>query len=55
MFLVYQYNLNGEFIKEWFSMKEAGEVLNLNSKYISNSCNEVTKQTGGFKWSTIKL
>jgi len=51
---VFQYSLDGTFIKEWRSMTVAAEELKLNQRCISAVCNNITKQTGGFKWSKTK-
>lgn len=46
-----QYDLNGNFIKEWKSIKFAAESLNLCGGNISNCCNgKRFKQVGGFVW-----
>lgn len=43
-----QYTLEGKFIRTWDSIKEAEEMLNLNS--ISNVLRGVTKYCGNFQW-----
>lgn len=43
-----QYNLNGEFIRTWESIKEAEEALNLNS--ISANLIGKTKYCGNYQW-----
>lgn len=45
---VLQYDLEGNFIREWDSIKEAEGVLN--TKGISNCCVGRIKTTGGFIW-----
>ena len=48
---VLQYDLNGNFIKEWDSIKEAAYYLNI--KYhnsITNCCGGRSKTAGGFIW-----
>ena len=47
---VYQYDLNGLFIKEWNSIKEAGETLNISRGNISKCSNEKMKFAGGYVW-----
>lgn len=47
---VYQYDLNGVFIKEWNSIKEAGETLNISRGNISKCSNEKMKFAGGYVW-----
>ena len=45
---ILQYDLNGEFIREWNSVKEAGEYLNISPRRISEVCNYVRKSCGGY-------
>ena len=55
---VYQYDFNGNFIKEYKSTKDAGRILNINPSKISASANSNIKQNksaGGYIWSYIKL
>ena len=40
----------GAVIKEWPSIKNAGEELNLNRGYISQCCNNKAHSCGGFIW-----
>ena len=47
---VNQYDLNGNFIKQWVSMKEAGEKLNICSQNISMCCRGVRKKTYNCLW-----
>ena len=47
---VLQYDLNGNFIREWESIHKATKQLNLNNGKISLCCNNKRNQTGGFKW-----
>ena len=47
---VVQLSLDGEFIKEWSSAKEAGISLNVFRQNIANVCKGHYSQTGGFKW-----
>lgn len=41
-------DLNGNIIKEWDSINEAGRTLKIHN--ISNACNNARKSAGGFKW-----
>ena len=50
---VYQYTINGTYIKEYKSLTEASEATSLNFKNISACCNGKTKTCGGFRWSYI--
>lgn len=47
---VKQYTINGEFIKEYNSMKEAGEAVNMTYRNISKCINGKQKTCAGFKW-----
>lgn len=47
---VIQLTLDGDFIKEWASISEAGKSLGINADGISaNACGQ-SKSSGGFKW-----
>lgn len=47
---VIQTKLNGEFVKEWNSIKEAANELCINAGNISSCLKGRYSQTGGFKW-----
>lgn len=49
---IIQYDINGNFIKEWSSIKLASESLGLHSGTIGRVCSEkhMHKTCGGFKW-----
>ena len=49
---VLQYDLEGNFIKKWFSAKEAGKELNINNSQINAVArgNTKFKTAGKFKW-----
>lgn len=47
---VLQYDLDGNFIKEWSTAVEAANALNLNSKYITSTCRGHQKTYNGMKW-----
>jgi hypothetical protein len=49
---VYQYSLEGDFIKEYYSVAEAFRQTEI--RHISEVCNDIYKTTGGFKWSYEK-
>lgn len=53
---VLQFDLDGNFIKKWVSMTEAGKKLNINYSQISMVCNNIYghKTAGGFKWKKNK-
>jgi hypothetical protein len=46
-----QYSLNDIFIKNWKSLTEAAESLNINISNLSSCLNKKLKSCGGFKWS----
>lgn len=50
---VRQYSINGEFIKEWSSVKEASLTLNIPKSCISSCCIGVYKISGGYKWKYV--
>lgn len=53
---IYQYDLNGKFIKEWESITDAAKALNLNRCHISSvSKLNFKRQAGGFLWSRILI
>lgn len=47
---VFQYSLDGVFIKEWGSLKEVSEYLLINRNTIRMVCNGERKSAGGYKW-----
>lgn len=47
---VNQYDLNGNFIKEWKSSVEASNELKINNSNINLVCKGVRKKAGGFMW-----
>jgi hypothetical protein len=51
---VYQYDINGTFIKQWDSAKVASEELGLSYKSINHNCRGKTKTSCGFIWSYEK-
>jgi hypothetical protein len=48
---IYQYDLQGNFIKKWRSAKEVSEVLNIKKESISACCRGQNKTGGGFIWN----
>lgn len=52
---VHQYNkTTGDYIQSFKSATEAGRVLNVDRKAITNNCVGKSKSSGGFIWSKIK-
>lgn len=47
---VVQLELNGKFVKEWNSIKEAANKLRISAGNISSCLKGRYSQTGGFKW-----
>ena len=47
---VLQYDKNGNFIKEWFGIKNAGENLKIASSDIGECCRGKRKTAGGYAW-----
>ena len=47
---ILQYTLDDNFIREWESIKQASEELNINSGYICNCLKGRRKQCSGFIW-----
>ena len=48
--IINQYDLEGNFIKEWDSALDASIELNINRQNITACCTKRAKTTGGFKW-----
>lgn len=49
--IVYQYTMNGEFIREWDSSMEVKRILNIQPQ---NSLRGLNRSSGGFRWTNIK-
>lgn len=47
---VKQYDLEGNFIKEWKSITDAEEHLNINLKHMAEHCRGKRKSLGGYIW-----
>jgi hypothetical protein len=52
--ITYQFDLQGNFIKEWKSAKEAGYILDIQKHDITTCCRGKIKSAGGFRWSYNK-
>jgi len=52
--VVYQYSLEGNFIKEYKSVKEAAEMNNINRGNIANCCRNRYKTAGKYIWKYEK-
>lgn len=51
---IYQYNLNGDFLKEWFNISEAALYYGIHKTGISKCANNKFKSFGGFIWKHFK-
>lgn len=51
---VYQYDLDGNFIKSWKSAIEAARKLEIGNSEINKCCKNQRKSCGGFMWSLTK-
>lgn len=53
---VNQYTMDGEFVKEWNSVREASVALNIGRTLIYEACEKDgrRKSTGGFKWEYVE-
>lgn len=47
---VNQYDLDGNFIKQWCSMKEAGKELKIHWQNISMCCRKIRNKTKEYRW-----
>ncbi len=47
---ILQYDINNNLIKEWPSLKKAGDELKINSRSIGNCINKISKTSGGYIW-----
>ena len=52
---VYQYDLNGEFIKQWNSIKEAATSFNVDDSAIRHAVLGNNNSSCGFQWRDYKL
>lgn len=52
---VYQYTIEGDFIKVWDSVIDASIDLKISSSAISNNCRGLSKKSNGFIWSYVEL
>lgn len=52
---IYQYSLDGKFIKEWFNAYEIQKVLGIHNTNIYRVCSGKKKTSHGYRWSFIKV
>ena len=52
---IYQYKIDGTFIKEWRSAAEAGKFLKINPHNISTCANHKRKRAGDYRWEYKKI
>jgi hypothetical protein len=50
---VAQFDLEGNLIKKYHSLREAGTETGINKAHISRVCRNIQKTSGGFKWEFI--
>jgi hypothetical protein len=53
--LIYQYDIDNNFIKEWNGTKQPSEKLGIHRGAIRNCLSGIVKTAGSFKWSYSKL
>ena len=51
---IFQYSMNGKFIKEWSSCKEIERELNISSASVGKVLNGIRNSAGSFRWSREK-
>jgi len=51
---IYQYSLNGEFIKEWYTLAEAGRFYNIKTSSITECAKGNQKTCAGYIWKYKK-
>ncbi|MBC7088695.1 MAG: hypothetical protein H5T96_09575 [Tissierellales bacterium] len=54
MIEIYQYSLDGIFIKEWNNCYDAAKFYNCTEMAIRNNVKNRTKSSKGFIWKTIE-
>lgn len=52
---VIQYDMNGNAIKIWDSIKEASEILNIKYQGISRCCRNIRRSSGGYIWTYANI
>jgi len=48
---IYQLNMDGSFVKEWYSARDAARELKISPSGIGHACRGDKPQASGFKWS----
>ena len=51
---VYQYSMEGYFIKEWANRNQVGKELNIDRMHIGKCCEGSAYSAGGYRWSYEK-
>lgn len=51
---ILQFDMNGNFVRMWTSIKEAAEALGIKYQGISRVCRGERKASGGFKWEYVQ-
>lgn len=52
---VVQYDMQGNYIKTWDSIKDVERELGINNSNISSCCNNKKNSAGGYKWQHFKM
>lgn len=52
--VIYQYNLNGDFIAEYASVLEASEINNIQEYNIRRACTGFRSSAGGYQWRKVE-
>lgn len=52
---IYQYDLQGNFIKEWSSTNEAANFIKVNPTAITRNLKKLSKSSGGYTWEYKKI
>ena len=52
---IFQYDKNGNFIKEWNSASDVTKILNIDCSSILKNCKNKSSSVGGFIWSYNKI
>lgn len=53
--VIYQYNLNGDFISEYSSVFEASKLNNIQEYMIRRACTGIRDSAGGYQWRKVEV
>lgn len=54
-FVIYQYNLNGDFLSEYSSVFEASKLTNIQEYMIRRACTGIRDSAGGYQWRKVEV